>query len=266
MSFSQSAASHLVPLIARIVLAAAFIPAGYNKLMREESFAGDDAKRLRELQVVAAAPDRGFAIPASLTAAVLTVEAVHAATAGPHAVLASTSVEPAPAPQAQQPAEAAPGPQTPAPQGNAATPSTPPPQAAQPEIAPGEPIKARALHKVTLMVDKAGWPYPVWLGRIAALTEFVGGICLVLGLLSRVWGLGLAIAMAVAFWLTTWPVLTGTSMFQLSIPDYNRFVAQIALFALAFGIVLTGAGAASLDKRIFGSGGDGGGAKKPADG
>ena len=43
-----------------------FIPAGYNKLMKEAEFSGDEAKRLRELNVIAAAPDRSMIVPAAL--------------------------------------------------------------------------------------------------------------------------------------------------------------------------------------------------------
>jgi hypothetical protein len=71
MSFSQSAATNIVPLIARLVLAAVFIPAGYNKLMREAEFSGEEAKRLRELSVIASADADGpfhrpLIVPASL--------------------------------------------------------------------------------------------------------------------------------------------------------------------------------------------------------
>lgn len=43
-----------------------------------------------------------------------------------------------------------------------------------------------------------GLPAPEFMAWMAALTEFVGGICLALGLVTRFWAVGLLIAMAVA--------------------------------------------------------------------
>jgi hypothetical protein len=51
MSFSHATAMNFVPLMARIVLAAAFIPAGYGKLFKQAEFSEDQAKRLNELGV-----------------------------------------------------------------------------------------------------------------------------------------------------------------------------------------------------------------------
>ncbi len=253
MSFSQSAATNIVPLIARLVLAAVFIPAGYNKLMREAEFSGEEAKRLRELSVIASADADGpfhrpLIVPASLR-------------------------QEAPSPQAEPNAGGSTPPSQPstdeAAGGATATPPSTPPAAGTPGSGTaangsGEPVKARALHKVTLMVDKAGWPYQTWLAWAAAVTEFVGGACLILGLFTRIWGLGLAIAMVVAFYLTSLDAVLTTKVFGMPIPDFNRFASQLALFALSFGLLLTGAGSASIDRRMGAGGASNGGSKKPA--
>lgn len=51
MNPSQFAATNIMPLLARLILCLAFLPAGWNNLMRDEEFTGNDARRLRELGV-----------------------------------------------------------------------------------------------------------------------------------------------------------------------------------------------------------------------
>ena len=121
------------------------------------------------------------------------------------------------------------------------------------ETTPDEPgtYKAKPLHVITLMLDKAGWPAPVWMARLAAFTELVGGGLLFVGLFSRLWWLGLAIAMGVAFYLTSWNLLLDSHLFDLKVPDFNRMFTQTGLFVLAFGVFLTGAGPISLDRALF---------------
>jgi uncharacterized membrane protein YphA (DoxX/SURF4 family) len=110
---------------------------------------------------------------------------------------------------------------------------------------------AAAMYNVALTVDRAGWPYPAHQAKAAAYTELIAGALLVVGLFSRLAALGLAGVMVAAFALTTFPVLQSTSLLQLPIPDYTRLIVQLALFVLAFGIVLTGPGPLSLDRFIF---------------
>ena len=54
--FSQQAAANVVPLLARILLFLAFVPAGWHHAMQMGSFSDDAAARLRELGVVSLAP------------------------------------------------------------------------------------------------------------------------------------------------------------------------------------------------------------------
>ncbi|MEN9640942.1 MAG: hypothetical protein RIR77_131, partial [Planctomycetota bacterium] len=51
MSPSQFAATNILPLLARIVLCLAFLPQGWNNLMRDVEYTARDAQRLRELGV-----------------------------------------------------------------------------------------------------------------------------------------------------------------------------------------------------------------------
>jgi putative oxidoreductase len=110
---------------------------------------------------------------------------------------------------------------------------------------------------ITLMCSEAGWPKPKYAAWLVALTEFVGGALLLVGFLSRVWGLGLAITMGCAFYLVAIGQLSvhasNPFLFAENIGSYQTVVTQLGLFVLAFGILLTGAGPVSLDRLLFGA-------------
>ncbi len=220
MSFSTFAGTAIVPTLSRIVLCAAFLPAGWNKVMDETTFSGDDAQRLIQLGVIDAEPQAHIGLNRSIVPASFQDEA-----AGD-----DQAPDESPEPQ-EQPAVTA----------------------DEAETTPDEPgtYTAKPLHVITLMLDKAGWPAPVWMARLAAFTELVGGGLLFVGLFSRFWGLGLAIAMGVAFYLTSWNLLLDSHLFDLKVPDFNRMFTQTGLFVLAFGVFLTGAGPISLDRALF---------------
>ena len=220
MSFSTFAGTAIVPTISRIVLCAAFLPAGWNKVMTETTFSGDDAQRLIQLGVIDAEPQAHI---------------------GPNRSIVPASFQDEAAGDDQAPAE------SPEPEEQPAV------TADEAETTPDEPgtYTAKPLHVITLMLDKAGWPAPVWMARLAAFTELVGGGLLFVGLFSRFWGLGLAIAMGVAFYLTSWTLLLDSHLFDLKVPDFNQMFTQTGLFVLAFGVFLTGAGPISLDRALF---------------
>jgi putative oxidoreductase len=79
---------------------------------------------------------------------------------------------------------------------------------------------------------------PHWLGYVSAYTEFVGGILLIIGLLTRLTAALVAINLLVAFFYVG--IHQGFGI-------YNYILALIAL-----GIMLTfyGAGALALDRKI----------------
>lgn len=93
-----------------------------------------------------------------------------------------------------------------------------------------------ALHHFTHYVASLGLPY--WLGYVSAFTEFVGGILLVLGLLTRLAAAMLAVNMLVAFF---------TVGIHQGFGVYNYI---LALAAIAIMLVFYGAGAFALDRRI----------------
>jgi putative oxidoreductase len=79
---------------------------------------------------------------------------------------------------------------------------------------------------------------PYWLGYVSAFTEFVGGILLILGLLTRLASTFVAINMLAAFFLVG--IHQGFGI-------YNYI---LALASLAIMLMLYGAGAMALDRRI----------------
>lgn len=307
MSISQSAACNVVPFLARIVLAAAFVTAGWNKISTETTFSGDEAATLRSLGVTGRPVTVSAASHTGIQLASFTFEAATPPTAPPPTAPPSATPPPSAPPITDVPAKAPPS--TPAATGPSAPPSAPrslpptglppiglppiglPPTGLPPNGPPtGEtkpsnaatdsavparptpvyepdafssgtasgtalgdptPLMARSLHRITLMVHAQGWSEPVYQAYAAVFVELVGGALLLLGLFSRLWGLGLAVTMAVAFLLTSWPTLQNTSLFALSVADFNKLYCQTGLFVLAFGVMLTGAGALSLDRMIF---------------
>ena len=84
----------------------------------------------------------------------------------------------------------------------------------------------------------AGLGIPGWLGYVSALTEFVGGCLLVLGLLTRL-----------AAFLAAGNMLVALCAVTLH-HGYEASQYPIALLAIAVMLVFTGGGTAALDRRV----------------
>lgn len=79
---------------------------------------------------------------------------------------------------------------------------------------------------------------PGWLAYLSTATEFIGGMLLIAGLLTRLAAIAATINMSVAVALVHWPHgLTGPGGFQF----------PLCLLALCFALVTFGAGPLSLD-------------------
>jgi uncharacterized membrane protein YphA (DoxX/SURF4 family) len=241
---------NLAPLFLRLMLGALFVQAGLAKLMREAEFAPADAAVLANMGAIAAP---GAAAPAT------------------------------PAPGAPGAAPSTPDPAT------GASPAAPPPAAA----APGQavtftekdfagPVKARALHQVALSLWRAAhpqgtdgaapaalWPgplaeghRPVWLAWAVTATEAGGGACILIGLLTRFWSVGVAVVMLGAMWLTQIgpAVQAGDTWLgflprrdPLDVAAWQGLWVQLALLMSALALAALGAGRLSLDRLIFGA-------------
>ena len=79
---------------------------------------------------------------------------------------------------------------------------------------------------------------PRWLGYVSVLTEFVGGILLLLGFLTRF-----------AAFMVAGNMLVAIALVNLH-KGYAATEYPLALFAMALLLVLTGSGALAIDRRI----------------
>jgi putative oxidoreductase len=90
------------------------------------------------------------------------------------------------------------------------------------------------------VLNKMGIEPHVPLAWVVAITEFVGGICVFLGFLTRFWAAGLAIDMAVALF----KVHLANGFFI----SKNGFELVLTLGILALAVVFMGPGAPSVDR------------------
>jgi putative oxidoreductase len=106
--------------------------------------------------------------------------------------------------------------------------------------------KLHNLPKITEFFTSLNLPFPAFTAQFVAGVEFIGGILLILGLLSRFTGLVLSINMFVAYWTADHEALK--SIFS----DPEKFyIADPYTFLFAsLMVMIFGAGAFSLDKVI----------------
>lgn len=133
-----------------------------------------------------------------------------------------------------------------------------------------ESVRVYGFHSITIMLYRAGNTHPVWMARLAVVTEVVGGLMMLIGLFTRLFGLGLAVVMCFAFYLTTWQTLSGmvdpsvtggvsrvwhglTSFGKIGFGDQISVFNQLAHFGLAVIVLSMGAGKISVDHLLFGS-------------
>ncbi|MCR9258993.1 MAG: DoxX family protein [Pseudomonadaceae bacterium] len=68
---------------------------------------------------------------------------------------------------------------------------------------------------------------------LASWTEFIGGICLLLGLATRLWAIPLAVTMLVAagsvHWDNGWPAIAPSNPAQLCVPDTDAYAQSNVL-------------------------------------
>ena len=97
-----------------------------------------------------------------------------------------------------------------------------------------------ALYKFTHHMV-TGMHLPVWLGYVAAFTEFLGGMLLIVGLFTRVAGLLIAIDMSVAI---------DKVHLHGGLEGPGSFAFPLCLVAMALMLVFTGCGWLGLDDLV----------------
>ncbi len=249
MSFSQGAARNLVPLLGRLVLAAAFIPAGWSRIMGDsKDFVGEDAEILEDLGI--GDPLAADTPLDQILASYQEVETGSLRDRRPSLPLPPPDENP---PTGTRPDEGA-GQIDPPPDEVEIPP--PPPVEVKAKSPKGPGVEAKRLHERTVMLVRSPkwrkeWK-PGFVAWFWAGTELVGGSAILIGLLSRLCGLGLAAITALSYYLTSMGAVAEHGIFSLPSPEFAMVFSQIGLFVFAFGILLTGAGAFSVDRLFFG--------------
>ncbi len=115
-------------------------------------------------------------------------------------------------------------------------------------------IKARRLYGIALHIESAGMGSPVLFAWIAVLVALIGSGLVLIGILSRMWALGMVVLAVGNFMIGTMPEFCASTFALFSMPTetFNAFIAQIGTFTLAVIVLLCGPGAFSLDRLLFG--------------
>src|ERR1700751_5128057 len=106
--------------------------------------------------------------------------------------------------------------------------------------------KLHHLHRVTGFFRSLGIPHPGLVAPFVSGVEFVGGILLILGLLSRIAGLVLAIDMFMAYWIADRDALHSI----LSDPGKFYTAGPYEFFVASWIVLVFGPGLFSLDALI----------------
>ena len=96
------------------------------------------------------------------------------------------------------------------------------------------------MHEFTHTVGRLGFPAPPVFAWAAALSEFLGGICVLVGLFTRWAALAIAAVMLVA--------VTQVHLHQGLVGGYEY---PLMLLTVATAVVLMGAGPASFDRNVL---------------
>jgi len=223
MSCTVIAGTRFMPLLSRIVLGVAFFFSGWHLCFQEVTFTPEQIKRLEGVAAVA--------VPVAL----LQEDADQDKKADP------------PAEKPAQPAKKVST--TPiAPLGPLAPKVDPPPA----EDGLHRPAAAR----LTLALREAGfegWAEPVAWG--AAVAQLLGGVLILVGLLTRFWAFLMAVMLGASFWFTS---IQSTAMFDRNpldwaadAPAFQGMFFTLAMFVLALGVLMTGPGVLALDRLLW---------------
>ena len=90
---------------------------------------------------------------------------------------------------------------------------------------------------------------PIPLAFVAVTSEFLGGVGLIVGLLSRVAAIGICITMLSAIAMVHWR--NGLFLNWFGDRKGHGFEYHLLAIALAIAIVIRGSGAASLDRLLY---------------
>lgn len=287
MSLRESLAVGWAPIFLRLALGVTFLWAGLAKVVYRSDFSGQDAATLANYGVIAA-PSAAFT---PLETEIDPIAFI------PHAQQDEQDEQDQPTPPATRPDNRQPdGSPPPALDGDPDSQDAPPPPPLSQNVTGGpgytadqfpEPVEARSLHMITLLLDSAMhpgidaesgeptialWfdvdatkdydPWPTYFAWAVAGTELIAGGFLLLGLLTRLSALGIAGTMAGAIWLTTiGPAMQSGQTTLGFLPDHELLnimawqtpLWQFALLMASLAVFCMGSGALSIDRLLFGN-------------
>lgn len=256
MSFRDSLAISVTPLLLRLVLGITFVWAGAAKVLESMPVQGEQAAALANMGVLTPS--------------------------GPSAAASPVTESPTPSsdtPAAKPDADPVANPGPPPLMQTGSSASTPPAPKYTASDFP-EPIKVKQLYMLAASLHSAAYPgvdengkekmalwppnaargsWPVILAWAVTLTELVGGFFCLVGLFTRLSALGLAGVMLGAMWLAVIGPAIQSGKTRLGfLPTYPTFGMewqalfwQFALFMCALGVFFSGPGALAIDCLLF---------------
>lgn len=280
---SAAPGSSLAPIFLRLALGITFVWAGLGKVTQTFPAQGQTAADLANMGILQPARPA----PPSTTDQLAPTRPAEPKPAEPKP---EPAPEPRPAdPKPEEPKPAEPKPGEPgaslaAPQIRLAsfTPAAPPGDTFTAADFP-EPVEVRAVYRLSLLLKEASkdspnsiplWPswaasgsWPKYLAWAVALTELLGGVCVLVGFLTRLSAFGLAGVAAGAIWLTqVGPAIQQGKTVLGFIPShpawgvdaagsalYSHLLWQVALLAMSLALMGMGSGAMALDRALFGA-------------
>ncbi|MGP1273625.1 MAG: DoxX family membrane protein [Phycisphaerales bacterium] len=252
----------VAPLLIRIVLGLTFLWAGMAKLTQYFEPSPEQADILRSWRVLEGGPAPEARSEARTT----------------------RDTQPEPRPETQPSPAGDPAPSPPA---DTAPVDEPEPESSEPDAQPVAltlqtgPAEVRGVYRIALLIHASAspadgarplWPpalaqgsWPVILAWAAAVSELVFGGAVLLGFFARLSALPLAGTMGVAMWLTQiGPAVQSGNAFLGVLPGgvfdlgpggyaYTMILWQFALLMASLSLLLTGPGAVSVDRMLFGA-------------
>ena len=233
MSLSACAGTKLMPILARIVLFGAFFSAGWGYVFGTIHITQEQRDALEQYGVPV---DTG---PAEQVSSNL------------HPMIHQTAFwQEGTEPAADAPSKPV---ETPATQ---SAPAAPPTISVAAPTHDGTHYQTTGYYLLSLQMIDAGWgETSIWLAKVVAWVELVGGALILLGLITRLWALCLAVIIGGTFYVVSIHdnglFLSNPFQWADAMDAYNAMFAQAALFVLAIGVFFTGAGPVSLDSVLF---------------
>jgi uncharacterized membrane protein YphA (DoxX/SURF4 family) len=113
-------------------------------------------------------------------------------------------------------------------------------------------VETRPLYALSIMIAERSLPRPVFTAWGLMIVALVGGSLLLIGLFTRLWGVGLATYIGLIFSFDSLDAFRAApDLFQADPTLLLHAGGELALGLIAVSLIFTGGGAVSLDQAIF---------------